>query len=288
MNINIMHFSDLHYSDSTKLQDLEKIKDALCEPDIDYIFFTGDLIDSNEFIKLNPMKKDAILKWLEDITKTNKLIMINGNHDLMSKKFNGWQKDFYKPFWDELSSINNLYYSQDNFKYNDGVVSVYGINLPFEYYENDNHREDENLLINCLKEGTKGASRECKKPIILLLHSPLYITGDKALNYISNFDLILSGHMHNGVMPPILDKLFPGNRGLISPTSQLFPDNARGLKTVEIDDGITTNVFISGGITKISDNSRIHFLNQFFPMEIDRLTYNTGTGNVKVKKLLLK
>ena len=77
---------------------------------------------------------------------------------------------------------------------------------------------------------------------VLLMHSPILI-GEKTIKKeLSKYDIVLSGHMHNGVVPPILDELFDNNIGIIAPNKKVFPKYARGIIK---KDNITV---ISGGV----------------------------------------
>jgi len=286
MNINMALFSDLHYSKNIDLNLLLKIKDVLEMINPNYIFFAGDFLDTNDFIKYNINKKELLLKWVEEISKKRKFIIVNGNHDLMSKG-KEWYYDYYKSFWCELSSIENVYYDFETLVYNDENILVYGINLPFNYYENSSRKENKSILINYLQNNIKKAPNDNNKFKILLIHSPEYITDKDILNYVKEFDLVLCGHMHNGLVPNIIDKIFICNRGLIGPNLQLFPDNARGLKVI-ITDEKKVNIFISGGITKLSGSSNLSILNHLYRPEIDYINYDMDTKNIKIKKLYCK
>ena len=80
-----------------------------------------------------------------------------------------------------------------------------------------------------------------------------------------NFDLIFSGHMHNGMMLPFMERLFKGNWGIIDPNKKLFPKYCRN--TLDINSN--NNLVISGGITKLSKSAKkFKRLNFVFPMEI--------------------
>lgn len=66
-------------------------------------------------------------------------------------------------------------------------------------------------------------------------------------------DLVLSGHYHNGCIPTYFDRIFPTNRGLISPYLELFPNNARGIKQINQQ---TTGIIYSP-ITTFSTHSKV-------------------------------
>ena len=64
MTINILHFSDLHFKSSdTKLQNLkDKILNQLENKDIDFIIFSGDLLQKpseEEFKKVKDTTKQS-------------------------------------------------------------------------------------------------------------------------------------------------------------------------------------------------------------------------------------
>ena len=111
---------------------------------------------------------------------------------------------------------------------------------------------------------------------VLLMHSPVCIKNNEIKNKLSKYDLILCGHMHNGVILPGLDELLKNNGGLIAPRKGLFPKYARGIIK---DKNI---VVISGGITKIARCVNIPFrwLNIFFPMSINYITITNDKNKV--------
>ena len=93
---------------------------------------------------------------------------------------------------------------------------------------------------------------------ILLSHSPINI-----LNYNLKADLILSGHMHNGLVLPVFKK---GNNGIVGPYSTFFPKECRGIIKKE-----NTALIINGGVRKISNSSSfiLRILNPIYKIHID-------------------
>lgn len=80
--------------------------------------------------------------------------------------------------------------------------------------------------------------------------------------------MILSGHMHNGLVFNFLDKLIKNNYGFISPNRKLFPNNARGI----IKHKNNRFNIISGGIIKFQWCSRFfHYFDFIYPAEIDNV-----------------
>ena len=133
------------------------------------------------------------------------------------------------------------------------------IDLPYEYYKLKPGRKSTNFFI---KEIDKNIHMNKRYYNILLCHSPIDVLKKDVLNNskeIRKTNLILSGHMHNGMVPKFLDH--KGNIGFIGPNKIFLPKTARGIVTKYIDYH-EINLIISGGITKISsENSK--FLHKF-------------------------
>ncbi len=83
------------------------------------------------------------------------------------------------------------------------------------------------------------------------------------IKVLKTVNLILSGHMHNGLVPHWLEDYvnyllkmlgddYYKNRGLISPTSELFPKLSRGIVEINGKWGI-----IGSPVTTISEEKRL-------------------------------
>ena len=159
----------------------------------------------------------------------------------------------------------------DNKKYSDGEIAFYGYTLPYDYYNNPNGFEYEGELIRdfqanmpSIEEGTYN---------ILLCHSPMRILNDDVINGIpslKNTDIVLSGHMHNGMLFDFMDKMIKGHKGLIAPNKSLFPDNTRGIICKEVD-GKKIYLVITGGVTKIQETAPrvLHFADKLYNPQMD-------------------
>ena len=79
--------------------------------------------------------------------------------------------------------------------------------------------------------------------------------------------------MHNGMVHPIMEKVWKGNRGIITPTKKFFSKTAltRGIKTKE-----EKVLIVSGGITKLSKSSTnfLYHFNDNYPMNIEMININ--------------
>lgn len=278
--INIKHFGDVHANEHFYYGRLARIEDAICNDKTDYIMFTGDLIDSNEYISRNPVKGNKLLKWIERLSSTSKFIMVPGNHDIFSKEDGEWIYDVDIAFWKELASIEGVSFLPICEKYEDELIHVTGIDLGYDYYEKYKMREDKEELLEELRSIREKLVPVDGKLNVLLSHSPVYLTDQDVVEQIKSFDLILSGHMHNGCVIPSMERFFPKNRGLISPKRGILPNNARG--TIDLSNG--SKLVITGGITKIANSS---LLNSLFPMEITEIEYNPEDKKSTVRRLQL-
>jgi len=267
-DIRLMLISDIHinkYIKESKFEEIYKIID-LEHPD--YLCISGDLIDGLHVWddkKIN----DKTSLFLKKLGQRVKVILTLGNHDIsrLTKK-NGcykWKFDQNPDFINSLKKIRNVYFlDSTNRIFTD--INFIGITLSPRYYMS----EDSNCqpFIDDLQKSNIKIYQD--KYNVMLCHSPLQLFAEEVANHVTfyhDIDLILSGHMHNGMVPPLLDKLWKSNRGLITPGKKIFTkDKTRGLVKLP-----TQSVIISGGITKLSAAST-SFLRHFsflYPSQIE-------------------
>ena len=107
---------------------------------------------------------------------------------------------------------------------------------------------------------------------------------------LNGYDLIITGHYHNGCIPAIIDNIFPKNAGLVTPQKRPFPKNARGI--IKLNNG--TVMIYNGGWIKIAESAPkiLHNTDSMFYRQIDltTLTQNEDYKKPKIenKKILLK
>ncbi|MGM9834270.1 MAG: metallophosphoesterase [Bacilli bacterium] len=268
MNLNkkIVLISDIHFSSKFKKEKVDLIINKIKAIKPNYICIPGDILDCTNVLKDNSLK-DFISNFLKEIAQISKTIITIGNHDnynLLKKGFRcTFSFDKNEKWFKEINNIDNVIFL-DNEIYEEDNIRFIGFNPSSEYYENE--RENEDLFLKELQN--KIPQMDNKKYNILLCHTPLYVLTPKTINILNNINLILSGHMHNGVVPPIIDAIFKGNKGIFSPDGTWFFKTkfTRGIYNLE-----NKTLIISGGITKIHDcspNILVPF-NELFPMSID-------------------
>ncbi len=259
-DITFIHIGDIHYNETTSTKKLEYIKYAIEDAHPDYIFITGDLLDKPKITK-NKEKIKLLVSWLNSLGNIAKVFISLGNHDIILE-------EDYK-FFNKLNDINNIYVL-NNQSYEDENVFISGFTLPTNYYYNIEKHEDEDALLETLQNNFNLVTNLPKKKYkVALIHSPILLSEKKVVEKLKEYDLILSGHMHNGLIPRILDKIIKNNYGLISPDKRLFAKNTRGkIKTKYY------TIIITGGITKLSPSSTkiLSKLNGLYPISINKIT----------------
>lgn len=261
-NKKIALFSDLHYSCHFDNTIFLKIISNLQENKPDYICIAGDIIDDNQTLKKDVLR-NRLYKFIETLSKISKVIIIPGNHDLKEKYKRKVIYNYDKEYFEGLNNIKNVYYL-DNKNIVIDNINFIGFNSNLDYYEKYKERNIE-VLNNEFKKIKNKIMKE--KYNVLLFHSPINILNNKMLDNIENIDLILSGHMHNGLVFQKFDKL-KSNRGFIGPFNNFFPAVARNMKQVENNDKKIT-LIISGGIIKLSDHTKLTKFNKMFGMHIE-------------------
>ena len=251
-DIKIGLFADIHYSKIFKINRFNLIKKNLLINKPDYICIPGDLIDMKNIFD-NTYKLNEYLNFFKDISNIAPVYISLGNHDFIRPRND--KLNNYKDWFNKLDNINNV-----KVLYN-SIIEINNIRFigfnPSLYYYYKNKKEDENILIE-----------EFNK-----FHSPICILNEKVINNVQslkNVRLILTGHMHNGIVPYPIDKLIKNNIGLVSPQKTLFPDNARGIKEI-VTSGNKVSMVITGGITKIQESAPkiLHFGDYLFSPQID-------------------
>ena len=168
--------------------------------------------------------------------------------------------------------------SIERFNLDDIDISI--LNLPITYYWNGEKEEEFKKLI----EELESIELNTKKYNILLCHSPKSIGKSLIikdyLEYLRNFNLILSGHMHGGLVPNFLRKKTYGG-GYVGPYKTLFPKYSYGIIKDE-----TQAILTTGGITKIATNKKLirRLSSLIFPPELEIINLRPGDNKIEKTK----
>lgn len=185
--LKIVHISDIHYGTTIKEKHLNKIISNINELKPDLVFFTGDLID----YKLNAKQHKEIVEAFNKLEARLGKYAISGNHDYYYKK------------WNELIEEMGFYNLNDTYVevYDNSNDAIFLAGISDNLHSTKNIEDKSETIFEYLN------SVEAKNNIynILLIHEPDYI---EKIDY-SKFNLILSGHSHNGqVRLPLIGPLY--------------------------------------------------------------------------------
>lgn len=185
--LKIVQISDIHYGNSIKKKELNKIIESVNKIKPDLIFFTGDLID----YKLNEKQHKEIVEAFNKLEAKLGKYAVSGNHDYFYEK------------WNEIIEEMGFYNLNDTYVeiYNNSTDSIFVAGISDNIYSTKNIKDKSETIFSYLN------NEEEKHHIykILLMHEPDYI---EDIDY-NQFNLILSGHSHNGqVRLPIIGSLY--------------------------------------------------------------------------------
>lgn len=269
-DLTILHIADIHFNINTIEKKLNKIKERIYLINPDYVVITGDLIDYPQIIS-NKYKIKELLKFLTSIANRFKVIISLGNHDIFC------ENDL--KFFNKLNDLKNIYVLNNDY-YQDEFIFIGGLTLPTDYYYNITGEESTAILLNHINNTKQIIPRgKPTTPRILLVHSPIKILDPEVLHKIKDYDLLLSGHMHGGMIPTLLGKIIKGNGGIIAPNKKLHPSIARGRVDRYVNNKKIT-LIITSGVTKLSLRSSklLSKLNFFYNISINKITITKKYG----------
>ena len=254
--LNIILISDIHYSKQVNKNVFNKLKLKFKKLKPDFICIPGDIIDESIDYDEN------VYDFFKYLSKISKVIIALGNHDL--SKFKGSKAYYYDTKWYlKLKDIKNVYIL-NNEQITLNNITFTGYTTLFD--SDSNYLDNPSNTLNDLNT----FDFKIGNYNILLTHSPQSIMGNTKLyenEFIKNQNLILCGHMHNGMVLHVFNKVFQGHLGIIAPGKSLFPKYARGIFKFN-----NTHLIVSKGITKLAKHSSVlRPLNLLFPIEIEHI-----------------
>ena len=271
-NLNFLVFSDLHFSINYNKNILNGIKRKIIDIKPDYVFIVGDIIDGLHFVSNDDVMND-LFDFLYDLGNLNDkripVLVSLGNHDMDSYDRNNGSLvindvNYYFNKYIKRFDNKNVYLLNSSY-YVDDFIFVYGFTQNKDSFCNNSYSSDIEYFDSLYSEYNDIYNDRYK---VALIHNPINLLDNDIDDKLRTFNLILSGHMHNGLVFNFLDKLIKNNYGFISPNRKLFPNNARGI----IKHKNNRFNIISGGIIKFQWCSRFfHYFDFIYPAEIDNV-----------------
>lgn len=259
LNKKILIISDIHYSSKKDKVVLDRVLDKIKNSTYDYILIPGDFVNNARI-----EDEDIFINFIEMLSNIAPVIISIGNHDTALGK--GKKKTYYlnENLFDKIKSIKHVHLL-DNDSYKKDNIRFIGLTLPLDYYKyHENKNYFKRYVNNIFKSVPKTAYN------ILLCHSPVFFEDEKLINevpFLDNISLVVSGHMHGGLVPRCLRKKMKG-KGFVDPFHSLIPKRSYGFYHLNND----KKVVICPGVLKFPSNSRIGFFNRFYDIELVELT----------------
>lgn len=203
---NLCCFADIHVTKALTKELFEELLLSIYMQDPDAILIPGDIIsDADTFLNVEYVKKIRdLFKTLGSISDT---FVSLGNHDIKKGKTISAKDGIELLKQIESGSVYVLDNKQENL--NDDI-SITGFSPREKNYYYGNHNEWTNYFIEDYSKCD--FSTEENKYNILLCHSPESIID--VINNIQPYDLILSGHNHDGLVPRFLQKIGVGKNDM--------------------------------------------------------------------------
>lgn len=292
-DFSICILSDLHFSTSIDDDKLKRILKEIENISPQYLFFPGDIVDSLDEIE-DEKAAQRLAQWFSELAQKSHVIVSLGNHDFYrSMVLEGRMKRTAihpKRLIELLEGIENLEVL-DNENYEDDKIFAIGYTQSPDYYQKEPsknlgaHLKEENMAVmeNELKKLRRRFDTIPKNKIsFLLVHSPCFLDNSKLDFYLKDFDFYISGHMHNGCVPPILYELWPSTRGIISPAKSWFPKNERNTLRKKGD-----KLIVNGPLTTFQKCSgKFQNFNFLFPTYLSIIHFSNNPKNdlFKIKR----
>ena len=213
--VTLFVFSDLHITEKMETEVLTALyrRAKRCKPDA--IVFLGDLIDTVEFLdKENNYK--LLKNFLDQMATIAPVYIIIGNHDIRSipgkRKIRMFVKE-PEEFWKDITKNPQIYILKNEAVKTDKYFlagleqgpSCYSLDRDSSVNTLQKHilvSEKAEMMEIALKKFMKKVKTPVKvdKPRILLVHSARFLTERNLGGLVKDYDVILSGHLHNMAM----------------------------------------------------------------------------------------
>ena len=225
-DIKIASVGDIHISKSVGEKDINNIYESLAREEPDYVCLLGDIIDSPKELTKRFDDLEKLIKSCSSIAPT---MIVLGGHDFiydvpdLSDESNVWGK---------LNQLSEVYILNDEI-YSDDKIIIGGYIQKEDVYNNryDKHTEDAiAFYIDLMQHPDLYSGLREDLPKVFLTHSPATINDNRIKSQLSAYDVIITGHYHNGCVPAMLENIYPKNAGIITPKLKMFPKQARGVE----------------------------------------------------------
>ncbi len=229
----ILTYSDLHLG----FKDRSNIKEVFTIPELspnlyDYILIPGDIVHSGKILE-NPIMQERVLDKLARLTGDTRTFISIGNHDQFERYgFENWAAYCEQAAISTYNKLSNTTILDINKKIVEDGIEFSAINNSVYYFLQNKEKKEFFEQEYNLRNPKMSFSEECFS--ILLTHDPKSIyrlSKERGEPFVPNTNLVVSGHMHNGLTPNFMQGIMHG-KGILSPDYTFFPEIAYGIHEV--------------------------------------------------------
>lgn len=231
--LRLVFLSDLHNREYGP--DNERLYQAVRAQRPDLILIGGDMLVGKAGVSFEPA-----LRFVRRLPGICPVYYANGNHEQRMKENPGHYMDCYEKYRRKLEQAGVIFLENEfrTVQAGQGFLELRALELPLNTYRKMKRSRvsagDVDSLTGRRKDDSRGREKEWFS--VLLAHNPAYM--DAYME--SGADLVLSGHLHGGVVR------IPGVGGVISPQMFLFPRYSgemtrKGGQTVIVSRGLGTH-----------------------------------------------
>ena len=241
-SVTFASLSDIHADkEGGAFNNWNKVNEILKHSNYDYMLIPGDLVNDSNFF-MDDEFREIFVRQMQNLTNGKYCFVSEGNHDVMTLEQSKWIEGNRKLLLETLKEVPNTVVLDSldsvNLKDIDGKsnIAIKGLALPYEFY--NGLREKDMYFLEYFSRFLRKDDIHFSENTynILLLHAIknyLHLTKKKYLALLGNTDLVLGGHYHNGLIPSDMAYKVPGSFGILSPQMEVFPNNVRGMATVD-------------------------------------------------------
>jgi len=241
-DIRITFLSDMH--DNEIGADNSRLVDEVVKTNPDILIIGGDMLTAHPGCNW-----ERAVKLISKLNDLNKPILYGmGNHEYRMDIYREDYGDAYDRMIADLTGAGARILRNDNVVFEDMNIQIQGLMLDRKYYKRFKGRcvPDSNAVGDYIPERNSSMMR------IMLAHNPEFFKA-----YAPHADIVLSGHVHGGIM------VLPFIGGVISPRLTLFPKYDGGRFDMKNEDGTDSTMLISRGLGSHTIPFRI-----FNPLEL--------------------
>jgi len=226
-DIKVVFLSDMH--DNQIGRDNNRLIDAVKDANPDLILIGGDMITAHPGCKWD--KATNLLKGLKSIDVP--IVYGMGNHEYRMDIYRDEYGDAYDLMTKEFAGAGATIVQNDKISFDEMNIDIQGLMIDRKYYKRWRGRTTPDRRTIGLYTGEYDRNRLR----IMLAHNPEYFDA-----YSPYADIVLSGHVHGGIM------VLPVLGGVMSPRLTFFPKYDGGRFDITREDGSASTMVISRGL----------------------------------------